>query len=219
MIDKQDSGTAIPAKTIRVLLADDHHLMRDGVRLMLENSQDMKLVASVCDGVAAVEAFKLTIPDVTLMDLRMPGGDGLSAIAAIRAYSPCARLIALSTYTGDGLMKQVQKLGASAYLLKSMLAGHMLEVIRLVHSGGRFWPAELEQHALQKDLLTPRECEIVHFVAQGESNREIARHLGIGEETVKTYMRSILLKLGAKDRAHAVAICIRRGYLHLDHLP
>jgi DNA-binding NarL/FixJ family response regulator len=186
---------------------------------MLETSQDMKLIASVDDGISAFEAFKLTIPDVTLMDLRMSGGDGLSAIAAIRAYAPCARVIALSTYAGDGLMKQVQKLGASAYLLKSMLSAHMLEVIRMVHAGRQFWPAELEQQASQRDVLTPRECEIMHFVARGGSNREIAQHLGIGEETVKTYMRSILLKLGANDRAHAVAICMRRGYLDLADLP
>jgi len=186
---------------------------------MLETSNDMKLVGSVCDGSTAVETFKLTIPDVTLMDLRMVGGDGLSAIAAIRAYAPCARIIALTTYSGDGLINQVQKLGASAYLLKSMLAEHMLKVIRTVHAGGQFWPGEPVSQAMQKDTLTRRECDIMHFVARGASNREIAKQLAIGEETVKTYMRSIFLKLDANDRAHAVAICMRRGYLHISDLP
>jgi DNA-binding NarL/FixJ family response regulator len=211
---------AVPERPIRILLADDHHLMREGVRFMLETSEDMQLVASVSDGVAAVAAFKQTIPDVTLMDLRMAGGDGLAAIDAIRLYAPCARVIALSTYSGDALIKQARKMGASGYLLKSMLSGNMLEVIRTVHSGQQYWPAEVDGHSTcVKDDLTPRECEIMHLVARGGSNREIAGALGIGEETVKTYMRSILPKLGAQDRAHAVAICMRRGYLDLSDLP
>jgi DNA-binding NarL/FixJ family response regulator len=194
--------------------------MREGVRFMLETSEDMQLVASVSDGVAAVAAFKQTIPDVTLMDLRMAGGDGLCAIEAICLYAPCARVIALSTYSGDALIKQARKMGASGYLLKSMLSGNMLEVIRTVHGGQKYWPADLDGYsACVKDDLTPRECEIMHLVARGGSNREIAGVLGIGEETVKTYMRSILPKLGAQDRAHAVAICMRRGYLDLSDLP
>jgi DNA-binding NarL/FixJ family response regulator len=211
---------AVRSRPIRILLADDHHLMREGVRFMLETSADMQLIASVNDGVAAVDAFKQTIPDVTLMDLRMAGGDGLSAIAAIRCYAPCARVVALSTYSGDALIKQARKVGASAYLLKSMLSENMLEVIRTVHAGLQYWPAELDAHtACVKDDLTRRECDIMHLVARGGSNREIASYLGIGEETVKTYMRSILPKLGAHDRAHAVAICMRRGYLDLSDLP
>lgn len=187
---------------------------------MLESAHDMQLVASVGDGPSAVEAFKATIPDVTLMDLRMPGGDGLSAIAAIRHYAPSARLVVLSTYNGDALVRQARKAGAAAYLLKSMLFENMLDVIRSVHAGCQFWPPELEAPAgSMKDDLTPRECDIIHLVACGNSNREIARELGIGEETVKTYMRTILPKLGANDRAHAVAICMRRGYLTLSDLP
>lgn len=207
-------------KPIRVLLADDHYLMREGVRFMLDSAADIQLVASVDDGPSAVEAFKAMIPDVTLMDLRMPGGDGLSAIAAIRRYAPSARIVVLSTYSGDALIKQARKAGASAYLLKSTLLENMLHAIRSVHAGLQFWPPELETHdASGKDDLTPRECEIIRHVACGSSNREIARQLGIGEETVKTYMRSILPKLGANDRAHAVAICMRRGYLDLSDLP
>lgn len=194
--------------------------MREGVRYMLDSAPDMQLVASVGDGASAVETFKKTIPDVTLMDLRMPGGDGLAAISAIRRYAPSARLVVLSTYNGDALIKQARRAGASAYLLKSMLFENMLSVIRSVHAGLQFWPPELEAHTgSMKDDLTPRECDIVRLVACGSSNREIARELGIGEETVKTYMRSILPKLGANDRAHAVAICMRRGYLDLSDLP
>lgn len=194
--------------------------MREGVRFMLESAQDMQLVASVGDGAAAIAAFKAMIPDVTLMDLRMPGGDGLAAISAIRHYAPCARLVVLSTYSGDALVKQARKAGAAGYLLKSMLFENMLNVIRSVHAGLQFWPPELETHSGSlKDDLTPRECDIIRLVACGSSNREIARELGIGEETVKTYMRTILPKLGANDRAHAVAICMRRGYLTLSDLP
>lgn len=212
--------TERPSNRIRVLLADDHYLMREGVRLMLDSAPDMQLVASVDDGPSAVETFKAMIPDVTLMDLRMPGGDGLSAIAAIRRYAPSARIVVLSTYSGDALIKQARRAGASAYLLKSMLLENMLHAIRSVHAGLQFWPPELETHdAGGKDDLTPRECDIVRLVACGSSNREIASRLGIGEETVKTYMRSILPKLGANDRAHAVAICMRRGYLDLSDLP
>jgi DNA-binding NarL/FixJ family response regulator len=212
--------TAQASRPIRVLLADDHYLMREGVRCMLDGARDMRLVASVGDGTAAIEAFKATIPDVTLMDLRMLGGDGLTAMTAIRRYAPSARIIALSTYSGDALIKQTRKAGASAYLLKSMLFENMLSVIRAVHAGRQFWPPELDAPAGgMKDDLTPRECDIMHLVARGSSNREIARALGIGEETVKTYMRTILPKLGANDRAHAVAICMRRGYLDLSDLP
>lgn len=205
---------------IRVLLADDHHLMREGIRYMLDSAPDIQLVASVGDGASAVEAFKQTIPDVTLMDLRMPRGDGFSAIASIRRYAPSARVVVLSTYDGDALMKQARKAGASAYLLKSMLLENMLGVIRSVHAGLQFWPPELGTHngAIKADL-TPRECDIIRLVACGSSNREIAQELRIGEETVKTYMRNILPKLGANDRAHAVAICMRRGYLDLLDLP
>jgi DNA-binding NarL/FixJ family response regulator len=205
---------------IRVLLADDHHLMREGIRYMLESAPDIQLVASVGDGASAVDAFRKTIPDVTLMDLRMPGGDGFSAITSIRRHSPSARIIVLSTYNGDALMKQARKAGASAYLLKSMLLENMISVIRSVHAGFQFWPPELgTPNSTIKDDLTPRECDIIRLVACGSSNREIALELRIGEETVKTYMRNILPKLGANDRAHAVAICMRRGYLDLLDLP
>lgn len=209
-----------PPNRIRVLLADDHHLMREGVRYMLDSAPDIQLVASVGDGAAAVDAFRKTIPDVTLMDLRMPGGDGFSAITSIRRHSPSARIVVLSTYDGDALMKQARRAGASAYLLKSMLLENMIDVIRSVHAGLQFWPAELgTPDRTIKDDLTPRECDIIRLVACGSSNREIAQRLGIGEETVKTYMRNILPKLGANDRAHAVAICMRRGYLDLLDLP
>lgn len=211
---------AEPPRPVRILLADDHHLMREGVRMMLETTQDLQLVASVGGGIAAVDAFKRTIPDVTLMDLRMAEGDGLFAIAAIRHHAPWARIVALSTYSGDALVKQARKAGASAYLLKGMLSERMVAVIRAVHGGREVWPAELEKgYTCAKDDLTPRECDIMRLVACGGTNRDIAAELGIGEETVKTYMRSILPKLGAHDRAHAVAICMRRGYLDLSGLP
>jgi DNA-binding NarL/FixJ family response regulator len=194
--------------------------MHDGIRFMLGTTSDMQLIAGAYDGVQAVDVFKKTIPDITLMDLRMAGGDGLTAISSIRAYSPSARIIALTTYTGDALIKQARKAGACGYLVKSMLAENMLSVIRSVHAGQQSWPTELEVASDSVgDELTPRECAVMHFVARGESNRQIGGLLGIGEETVKTYMRSILPKLRANDRAHAVAICMRRGYLDMSDLP
>lgn len=207
-------------KTIRILLADDHEVMHDGVRFMLGTTNDMHLIAGVHDGIRAVDVFKRTIPDVTLMDLRMAGGDGLTAISTIRAYAPSARIIALTTYTGDALIRQARKAGASAYLVKSMLTENMLAVIRAVHLGGQYWPTELEPDGIDaRDELTSRERAVMHFVSRGQSNRRIGGLLGIGEETVKTYMRSILQKLQANDRAHAVAICMRRGYLDMSEMP
>jgi DNA-binding NarL/FixJ family response regulator len=206
--------------TIRVLIADDHDVMHDGIRFMLGTTSDMQLIASVYDGIQALEVFKRTIPDITLMDLRMAGGDGLTAISAIRAYSPSARIIALTTYSGDALVTQARKAGASGYLVKSMLSENILSVIRAVHGGHQAWPVQLmEGEDGIGDELTPRECAVMHFVARGESNKQIGDSLGIGEETVKTYMRSILPKLRANDRAHAVAICMRRGYLDMSDLP
>lgn len=206
--------------TIRVLIADDHEVMHDGIRFMLGTTSDMQLIASVYDGIQAVDVFKRTIPDITLMDLRMAGGDGLTAISAIRAYAPSARIIALTTYTGDALIKQARKAGASGYLIKSMLSDNIVSVIRSVHMGHQSWPAEINdgENGVGEEL-TPRECAVMHFVARGESNRQIGSLLGIAEETVKTYMRSILPKLRANDRAHAVAICMRRGYLDMSDLP
>lgn len=213
------SYTQTHGNQIRILVADDHDLLRQGVRAVIDKTPDMTLLAGVEDGATAIERFKALIPDVTLMDLRMPGIDGLAAIAAIRSYAPNARIIALSTYGGDALIKQARKAGARGYLLKSMLADNMLDAIRQVYGGQEHWPAELGDAAsTYGDDLSPRERDVMRLVARGASNREIGIVLGISEETVKTYMRIILAKLRARDRAHAVAISLRRGFLDTSDL-
>jgi DNA-binding NarL/FixJ family response regulator len=204
-----------PRSLIRVMVVDDHALLREGVTSVLDRLPDMVMVASVGDGKVALEQFRTLTPDVTLMDMRMPTMDGMSSIAGILAYAPQAKVIALSTYAGDALVKSARKAGARGYLLKSMLADNMPDVIRAVHSGQQCWPPELQRTALDYgDDLSPRECEVVRHVARGASNREIGASLGLSEETVKSYMRVILPKLRANDRAHAVAISIQRGFLN-----
>ncbi|MYM22650.1 response regulator [Duganella sp. FT135W] len=200
---------------IRILIADDHQLLREGLQAVIAKAADMTLVATASSGEEAVEKFKATIPDVTLMDVRMPGMDGLGAIEAIRAFNSNAKIIALSTYAGDALVRSVQRLGARGYLLKSMLAEKMFTAIRDVHAGCMCWPPDDGRGMMRtKDELSPREREVIHFVACGGTNKEIGLHLGITEETVKGYMRSILPKLGASDRANAVAISLQRGILN-----
>jgi len=208
------ASSSAQSRIIRVLVADDHQLLREGIQSVLERTPDIRVVASVMDGDAALQAFKTLIPDLTLMDVRMPGAGGIEAIAAIRAYAPCARIIALSTYGGDALISKARKAGASAYLLKSMLSDSMLNVIRAVHDGRQSWPEPPDEMVLAHGSeLSPRELEVIQLVAKGASNREIGAVLGISAETVKTYMRIILPKLRANDRAHAVAISMQRGFI------
>jgi DNA-binding NarL/FixJ family response regulator len=200
---------------IRVMIVDDHPLLREGLLAMLDKVPDIALVAEANSGEEAVARYHDVRPDVTLMDLRMPGLGGLNAIAAIRRARPNARLIALSTYAGGSLVNAVHKAGASGYLLKSMLAENVLDSIRAVHRGRGVWPSELlgGQMFFNKDNLSFRELDVVRHAAGGLSNREIGEALGISEETVKSYMRTILTKLNANDRTHAVTICLQRGLL------
>ncbi|TFW18922.1 response regulator transcription factor [Duganella callida] len=200
---------------IRVMIVDDHPLLREGLLAMLDKVPDIALVAEANSGEEAVARYNEVRPDVTLMDLRMPGLGGLNAIAAIRRARPNARLIALSTYAGGSLVNAVHKAGASGYLLKSMLAENVLDSIRAVHRGRGVWPSELlgGQMFFNKDNLSFRELDVVRHAAGGLSNREIGEALGISEETVKSYMRTILTKLNANDRTHAVTICLQRGLL------
>lgn len=205
-------------RPIRIMIADDHQLLREGVQAVLAQAKDMQLVATASCGEEALRLFKETIPDVTLMDLRMPGMDGIDAITAICNYASSARIIALSTYTGDALVRSARKAGARGYLLKSMLADQMLDCIRAVQSGLQCWPQQVS-FCPTPDELSPREREVVRLVAKGASNKEIGNSLGLSVETVKSYMRTILPKLGANDRAHAVAISVQRGILNISDFP
>lgn len=203
---------------IRLLIADDHPLLREGVAAVIATRRDMQLVGEAVDGQDVIEKFRLLRPDVTLMDIQMPRLDGIQAIDAIRALNPEARIIVLTTYKGDVQALRALRAGASGYLLKGMLRTELLDTILAVHAGRRCIPAavagEIAEHAVD-DALSLREIEILRQVADGNSNREVAVRLGITEETVKAHMRSILAKLGAKDRTHATTIALRRGIMDL----
>ncbi|WP_263385729.1 response regulator [Granulicella arctica] len=203
-------------KRIRVLIADDHPLLREGILSVLMSEVDITVVGEATNGQEAVELFRLNRPDVTLMDLQMPVLNGIDAICAIRDEFPDARFIVLTTYQGDVQALRALKAGAAGYLLKSMLRREMSETIRIVHSGRRRIPpeiaAELAEHVTE-DALSDREVQVLKQVAVGTSNKMIASQMFVSEATVKSHMKNILAKLGANDRTHAVTIALKRGIL------
>ena len=203
-------------KKIKVLAVDDHPLLREGIAAVMAGEPDIELAAEATCGQEAIELFRLHHPDVTLMDLQMPGMNGIEAIIAIRNEFPSARFIVLTTYQGDVQAVRALKAGAAGYLLKNMLRKELLETIRIVHSGKRRIPpeiaAEIADHVTD-DALSDREVEILRLVATGNSNKIIASQLGVSEATVKGHMKSILSKLGANDRTHAVTIAMKRGFI------
>jgi DNA-binding NarL/FixJ family response regulator len=203
---------------IRILTVDDHPLLREGIAAVLEGQEDMALAGQASNGRESIESFRRLRPDVTLMDLRMPDISGIEAIAAIRAEFPNARIVVLTTYAGDAQAAAALKAGAVGYLLKSMVRKELLETIRIVHSGKRRVPPEIAtgiaEHVAD-DALTEREIAVLQRVAAGKSNKLIAAELAISEGTVKTHMKSILPKLDASDRTHAVTIALKRGILDL----
>ena len=205
-------------RPIRVLCVDDHPLLREGIAARMEDEADMTIAGSAANGREAVDMFGRLRPDVTLMDLRMPDMDGIRAIDLIREQFPDARIIVLTTYPGDVQALGALKAGAMGYLLKSSLGTELLDAIRAVHAGKRFIPpevaAELGRHAAD-EALTAREIEVLRCAADGHSNKQIARELGISEATVKAHIRSLLPKLSASDRTHAVTIALKRGIFDL----
>jgi DNA-binding NarL/FixJ family response regulator len=201
---------------IRILVADDHAIFRAGVGAILSGQEDMRVVAEAADGQAAIEAFAEHAPDVVLMDLQMPGTNGITAIRAIRERDADARIIVLTTYSGDMQITNALRSGASSYLIKSLLRNELADAIRGVFAGNPHLPPEVARvvrEHLADEALSPREIEVLGFVAIGYSNKRIANHMGISVETVKTHMKSILLKMKAKDRAEAVVTALRRGVL------
>jgi len=201
---------------IRVLCVDDHPLVRDGIAFALQLQKDMDLVGQATTGEEAVSEFRRLHPDITLMDLQMPGMNGIAAIEAIRAESPRAKIIVLTTYSGDVQASRAFKAGACGYLLKNMLRTDLITTIREVHLGRKHIPPEiatsLAEH-LGVDDLSSRETEVLRSVAAGNSNKIVADDLSITEDTVKGHMKNIMAKLGANDRTHAVLIAIKRGFL------
>jgi DNA-binding NarL/FixJ family response regulator len=206
------------SEAIRLLTVDDHQLLREGIAAVLEAQEDMTLVAQASNGREAIEIFRRLRPDVTLMDLRMPDMSGIEAITAIRAEYPDARIIVLTTYAGDAQAAAALKAGAAGYLLKNLVRKDLLDTIRSVHAGKRRIPPEIASEIAEHvadDALTDRELEVLRRVAAGKSNKLIAAELAISEGTVKTHMKSILPKLDASDRTHAVMIALKRGILDL----
>ena len=203
---------------IRILTADDHPLLRQGITGLVSDQPDMKMVAEASNGREAIHLFRAHTPDVTLMDLQMPEINGLDAMIAIRNEFHDAKFIVLTTYTGDVQVLRALKAGARAYLLKNSLHKDLLDTIRAVHAGKKTISPEasfqLAEHATD-DALTPAEIRVLTLIAGGNANKEIAAQLSISEETVKGQVRNILSKLGANDRTHAAMIGLKRGIIEL----
>jgi DNA-binding NarL/FixJ family response regulator len=201
---------------IRVLAVDDHPLLREGIAAVIQDERDIVLIDQACNGQEAIDKFRSHRPDVTLMDLQMPGMNGIDTMIAIRREFSQARFIVLTTYDGDVQALRALKAGASGYLLKGTLRKNLLDTIRAVHAGRRCIPPEialdLADH-LADDALTEREVEVLRSVAMGNSNKLVADGLNLSEATVKGHMKNILSKLGASDRTHAVMIAMKRGFI------
>jgi len=205
-------------RMIRVLLVDDHPLLRDGVAAIVGNQSDMEVVGEARDGGEAVERFRELRPDVTLMDLQMPGMNGVDAIAAICSEHPEARIIVLTTYAGDAQAVRALKAGAVGYLLKSTLRTELIDAIHNVHRGQRHVHREIaDEIALHvvDESLTAREITILQLVSIGKANKQVAAELGLSEETVKGHLKNIFAKLDVADRTHAVTVAARRGIIEL----
>lgn len=204
--------------SIRVLVADDHPLMREGIGAVIGSQPDMHIVGEAGDGREALRLYRELRPDVALIDLQMPDVNGIEAIQAIRSEFPDARIAILTTYGGDARALQAIKAGAQAYLLKSALRKELTEAIRALAAGRRYFPAEIAAELANhfgQDCLSPREIEVLQLIARGHANKDIASDLNLSEDTVKGHLRSIMSKLGANNRTHAVTIGIERGFIGL----
>jgi len=203
---------------IRILIVDDHPLLREGIAALVGGQMDMTLVAECANGRDALQAFRTHVPDITLMDLQMPELSGLDAMIAIRDEFPEARIIVLTNSTGDVQVLRALRAGARAYLLKNLVRKELLDTIRAVHAGKRTLSPEvsyeLAQHA-SEDGLTRAELEALQLIAAGNANKQVADRLSSTEDTVKGRIKNILAKLGASDRTHAVMIGVKRGIIEL----
>src|ERR1041384_1999294 len=203
---------------IRVFSVDDHPLLREGIAALVNSQPDMVLVGQGATGAEAIQLFKEQLPDVTLLDLRLPDMSGIDVLIAIRTQFPEARIIMLTTFEGDVEIQRALQAGARGYLLKNMAPTELLDVIRQVHAGKKRIPSviasQLAEH-MSDETLTEREIEVLREVAGGNKNKDIANKLFISEETVKVHVKHIMEKLGAADRTQAVTIGVRRGIIQL----
>ncbi len=201
---------------MKVLVVDDHPLLRAGIAAVISGEADITIVGEACTGRQAIENFHALRPDVTVMDVQMPEMDGVEATAAIIEQCPDARIVMLSTYRGDAKAFRALKAGACGYMLKSMLRTDLIGALRAVHAGRRHIPveiaAELAEHMVES-VLSVRELEVLRRVSAGNSNRAVAGQMFLSEDTVKSHMKNISAKLGASDRTHAVMIAVRRGII------
>jgi DNA-binding NarL/FixJ family response regulator len=204
--------------SIRVLSADDHPLLREGIAAVINSQPDMTMVAQASTGREAISLFREHRPDVTLMDLRLPDISGIDALTAIRSEFPEARIVMLTTFEGDVEIHRSLEAGARGYVLKNMPPKELIEVVRQVNAGKKRIPqqvaAQLAEH-IADESLTMREIDVLRHVAGGNRNRDIAEQLSISEETVKVHVKHIMEKLGASDRTAAVTIAVRRGIIQL----
>jgi len=204
---------------IRILLADDHPIVRAGAIALIANESDMTVVAEAPNGAEAVALYDSHLPDVALVDLRMPVMDGINAMGAILSAHPDARLLALTTYDGDADIHRALDAGACGYLIKDMLGRELVQAIRAAASGKQVIPAVVASRLAEftpRVDLTEREVEVLHYVAKGLRNKEIARVIGRTEGTVKVHLKHLTAKLGVDDRTEAVTLGLQRGIIHLD---
>jgi DNA-binding NarL/FixJ family response regulator len=206
---------------IRILVAEDHLIARIGVTAIINMQPDMTVVAEAVNGQMAVEKFRSELPDVALLDMRMPVMSGIEAAAAIRAEFPNARLIALSTYGGDEDVRRALDAGIQSYLTKDVLSDELLKAIRSVRAGGRYFPPALAAALAEQTPaphLSAREVEVLRLIVNGFANKQIAHQLNIAETTAKNHVKSILSKLGVEHRTQAATAAIHRGIIHLSNI-
>jgi DNA-binding NarL/FixJ family response regulator len=210
------TGGEKKASAMRVLIVEDHSIVRSGIVGLVDSETDMVVVGEATDGADALEAFRRCGPDIVLMDLQMPKVNGVDAIIGVLGEFPRARILVLTMHGGDSLAVRALKAGAAGFVVKTALRQELIDAMREVHAGRRYVPAhvavEIAKH-IGDEPLSARECQVLRLVADGVGNKQIGSHLSMSEDTVKGHLKHIFAKLGANDRAQAVALALRRGLL------